>query len=243
MTPWPVALQAPLPLGFSRQEYWSGCHFLLQGIFPTQGSNLVSCVSCIAGGFFLTKATWETSSEQGTQIRRPPGPRIQLGSVASDSPVSCPFTPAGPHGRQCPLSWFPRTWRLGLRKSSAWLLCSWYKSSFLLYRHSDTLRGSARVFFPSPIRGKREKISISVPWFPHSENENFYEVLNLVVIVPLPIETAVKTAFRSHQHMLWVPLTWSQCSSRKKGPLLPSANDSHASLGAPRRRSEALELP
>ena len=31
--------QAPLSLGFSRQEYWSGCHFLLQGIFPTQGSN------------------------------------------------------------------------------------------------------------------------------------------------------------------------------------------------------------
>jgi len=24
---------------FSRQEYWSGCHALLQGIFPTQGSN------------------------------------------------------------------------------------------------------------------------------------------------------------------------------------------------------------
>ena len=24
---------------FSRQEYWSGCHFLLQGIFPTQGLN------------------------------------------------------------------------------------------------------------------------------------------------------------------------------------------------------------
>ena len=26
--------------GFSRQEYWSGCHALLQRIFPTQGSNL-----------------------------------------------------------------------------------------------------------------------------------------------------------------------------------------------------------
>ena len=25
---------------FSRQEYWSGLHFLLQGIFPAQGSNL-----------------------------------------------------------------------------------------------------------------------------------------------------------------------------------------------------------
>ena len=25
--------------GFPRQAYWSGCHFLLQGIFPTQGWN------------------------------------------------------------------------------------------------------------------------------------------------------------------------------------------------------------
>ena len=31
--------QAPLSTEFSRQEYWS-CHTLLQGIFPTQGSNL-----------------------------------------------------------------------------------------------------------------------------------------------------------------------------------------------------------
>ena len=31
--------QAPLSIDFSRQEYWSGCRFLLQGIFPTQGSN------------------------------------------------------------------------------------------------------------------------------------------------------------------------------------------------------------
>ena len=38
-TPWTVACQAPLPMGFSRQEYWRGCHGLLQGIFPTQGSN------------------------------------------------------------------------------------------------------------------------------------------------------------------------------------------------------------
>ena len=40
MTPWTVACQAPLSMGFSRQEYWSGCHFLLQGICPTQGLNL-----------------------------------------------------------------------------------------------------------------------------------------------------------------------------------------------------------
>ena len=38
-TPWTVALQAPLSMQFSRQKYWSGCHALLQGIFPTQGPN------------------------------------------------------------------------------------------------------------------------------------------------------------------------------------------------------------
>ena len=38
-TPWTAAHQAPPSMGFSRQEYWSGCHFLLQGIFLTQGSN------------------------------------------------------------------------------------------------------------------------------------------------------------------------------------------------------------
>ena len=32
-TPWTVARQAPLSIGFSRQEYWNGCHALLQRIF------------------------------------------------------------------------------------------------------------------------------------------------------------------------------------------------------------------
>ena len=36
---WTVARQAPLSLGLSRQESWSGCHFPPHGIFPTQGSN------------------------------------------------------------------------------------------------------------------------------------------------------------------------------------------------------------
>ena len=38
--PWTVAREALLSMGFSRQEYWSGCHFLLQRIFPTQKLNL-----------------------------------------------------------------------------------------------------------------------------------------------------------------------------------------------------------
>ena len=38
-TPWTVAHRAPPSMEFSRQEYWSGLPFLLQGIFPSQGSN------------------------------------------------------------------------------------------------------------------------------------------------------------------------------------------------------------
>ena len=40
VTPWTVARQAPLSMGFSRQEYWSGLPVPPPGIFPTQGRNL-----------------------------------------------------------------------------------------------------------------------------------------------------------------------------------------------------------
>ena len=39
-TLWIAACQAPLSLGFPRKTYWSGLYFLIQRIFPTQGSNL-----------------------------------------------------------------------------------------------------------------------------------------------------------------------------------------------------------
>ena len=38
-TPWTVPCQAPLSMGFSRSEYWSGLPFPSPGIFPTQGLN------------------------------------------------------------------------------------------------------------------------------------------------------------------------------------------------------------
>ena len=39
-TPWTIAHQAPLcPLNFSGKDTGGGCHFLLQGIFLTKGSN------------------------------------------------------------------------------------------------------------------------------------------------------------------------------------------------------------
>ena len=40
VVPWTIVCQVPLSMEFSRQKYGVRCHFLLQGIFPTQGSNL-----------------------------------------------------------------------------------------------------------------------------------------------------------------------------------------------------------
>ena len=40
VTPWTVAYQLLHPWNFPGKNTGVGCHFLLQGIFPTQGSNL-----------------------------------------------------------------------------------------------------------------------------------------------------------------------------------------------------------
>ena len=37
VTPWTVAQQAPLSMGFSRQEYWGGLPFPPPGDLPTPG--------------------------------------------------------------------------------------------------------------------------------------------------------------------------------------------------------------
>ena len=39
-TPWTIACQDPLSMGFPRQEYRNGLHFHLQENFPTQELNL-----------------------------------------------------------------------------------------------------------------------------------------------------------------------------------------------------------
>ena len=43
-TLWTVTHQAPLSMGFSKQEYGVDCHFLLQGIFLTHDGTHVSCI-------------------------------------------------------------------------------------------------------------------------------------------------------------------------------------------------------
>ena len=52
MTPWTVARQAPLSMGFSRQEYWSGLPCPPPGDLPHPGTKLVSRVSCTGRWIF-----------------------------------------------------------------------------------------------------------------------------------------------------------------------------------------------
>ena len=51
-TPWTVALQAPLSMGFPRQEYWSGLPFPSPGDLP-KGNEPKS--PALASGFFTTE--------------------------------------------------------------------------------------------------------------------------------------------------------------------------------------------
>ena len=52
--PWTVAHQAPLSMGFSRQEYWSGLPFPSPGDLPNPGIKPVSPAS--AEGFFTPES-------------------------------------------------------------------------------------------------------------------------------------------------------------------------------------------
>ena len=52
MTLWNIARQAPLPMGFSRQEYWSGLPSLPSGVLSDPGMEPRSFTSpALAGGF------------------------------------------------------------------------------------------------------------------------------------------------------------------------------------------------
>ena len=52
---WTIACQAPLSVGFSRQEYWRGLPFPSPGDLPNPGIELTSLAFiALAGGFFTT---------------------------------------------------------------------------------------------------------------------------------------------------------------------------------------------
>ena len=64
-TPRTVAFQAPLSMGFPRQEYWSGLSFSPPGDLTDPGIEPAYPASLkLAGGFFTISATWEAPGKQ-----------------------------------------------------------------------------------------------------------------------------------------------------------------------------------
>ena len=60
VTPWTIAYQAPLSMGFSRQKYWSGSPCRPPGDLPDPGIKPMSIMSPeLAGGFFTSRAIWK----------------------------------------------------------------------------------------------------------------------------------------------------------------------------------------
>ena len=101
-TPWTAPRQAPLSMGFSRQEYWSRLPCPPPGDLPHPGTEPASLTSaCIGRRFFTTGATWEAAQIKHThrhanwsslQVqRRPTPPSPCLGApTCRDQPAGRP---------------------------------------------------------------------------------------------------------------------------------------------------------
>ena len=66
MTPWTVARQAPLPMEFSRQEYWSGFPCPPPGDLP--GSRIEITSPALVGRFFTTEQPGNPSQSRSRLI-------------------------------------------------------------------------------------------------------------------------------------------------------------------------------
>ena len=53
VTPWTVACQVPMSMGFPRQEYWSDLP--VPSLVDLPGPRIKSASSALAGGFFTTE--------------------------------------------------------------------------------------------------------------------------------------------------------------------------------------------
>jgi len=66
VTPWTVAGQAPVSMGFSRQEHWGELPCPPPGGLPDLGTEPASLASpALAGRFFTASATWEATVRTG----------------------------------------------------------------------------------------------------------------------------------------------------------------------------------
>ena len=91
VTPWTVALQAPLSMEFSRQEYWSGQLFPSPGALPDSGIEPASLISpASAGRLFTPSATWEASGGDGHHLPLEASPEASYPSPGTRWILPCP---------------------------------------------------------------------------------------------------------------------------------------------------------
>ena len=70
VTPWTVTCQTTLPMGFSRQDYWSGLSFPSPGDLSDPGVKPEALA--LAGGFFTAEPLGKPP-KQGTEWQCLPG--------------------------------------------------------------------------------------------------------------------------------------------------------------------------
>ena len=102
VTPWTLTCQVPLPMGFSRQEYWSGLPFPAPGDLPTQESNpgLLHCRRILYQLNYersLSNPLWYSLIGAISCTRQVPGAKIQ-------HPAQFFLLLGGPSGCRCQVS-------------------------------------------------------------------------------------------------------------------------------------------
>ena len=65
--PWPIVHQAPLSMGFPRQEYWRGLPVPSPGDLPDPGNESASLTS--AGGFFITEPAGKPAMNIRSEVK------------------------------------------------------------------------------------------------------------------------------------------------------------------------------
>ena len=148
VTPWTIARQAPLSVGFSRQEYWSGLSFPPPGELSNPGS------LALAGRFFTTEPPGKPIlflTNKQNQLKENLQTRLRRSSASPSgcSPVPLPWVCSRLPRVQAPLV-------SEGRRSSAWrpLGCLWFPGPWYQLPQAHTSR---------PHQGSWEHIELRAP--------------------------------------------------------------------------------
>ena len=157
-TLWTIACQAPLSVGFSRQEYWSGLPCLPPGGFPNPGFEPAS---------FLCLLHWQVGSLQLALPGKPHG---------TFTDMLYPLWPSGAEGRLHHAPWFMSYCHCGSLQSLSWFFLSWFLFILFPVPVSPTPRYSGPCTLPwNPLEPVLTKYHIINTSPCHLKEKNFFE--------------------------------------------------------------------